>query len=194
LADTSIDVGVPMTHVDGKMELEGNVVASKLAGLTGPIDLANLQIADRPARDFHADFYKPVDQDGLRIGKITGSLCGGEIAGNVDLTFPETADSRYVMELVLRNADVRDISGMKDENLSGELSVTMSLEGSWPAPRTRRGRGDVQVTGKEMYKIPLVLGLLQITNLSLPITAPFTDGQAFYSVDGQSVTFERLEL
>jgi hypothetical protein len=194
LSNSSIDVGVPITGMNGKIELEGNVVASKLAGLTGPIDLTTLAMADRVGRDFHADFYKPADQDGLRIGKITGGLCGGEIAGNVDLTFPESADSRYVMNLVLRNADVREISGMKDENLSGELSVSMDLEGSWSDPRTRRGRGDVSVTGKEMYKIPLVLGLLQITNLSLPITAPFTDGQAFYSVDGQTVTFDRLEL
>ena len=98
------------------------------------------------------------------------------------------------MNLVLRNADVKDLSGIKDDNLSGELSVSLDLEGSFNDIRTRRGRGDVAVTGKEMYKIPLVLGLLQITNLSLPLNSPFTDGQAFYSVAGQTVTFERLEL
>jgi hypothetical protein len=45
-----------------------------------------------------------------------------------------------------------------------------------------------------MYKIPLVLGLLQITNLSLPITAPFNQGKATYTVDGQLLTVEALEL
>ena len=45
-----------------------------------------------------------------------------------------------------------------------------------------------------MYKIPLVLGLLQITNLSLPITSPFSEGSARYTVDGETVTFDSLEL
>jgi hypothetical protein len=41
-----------------------------------------------------------------------------------------------------------------------------------------------------MYKIPLVLGLLQITNLALPITSPFNQAEASYGVDGQRITFE----
>src|SRR5262249_23719862 len=45
-----------------------------------------------------------------------------------------------------------------------------------------------------MYRIPLILGLLQITNLSLPITSPFTQGSAKYSVDGNRVTFDQIEM
>ena len=37
-------------------------------------------------------------------------------------------------------------------------------------------------------------GLLQITNLALPITSPFNEGTARYSVDGNRVTFESIEL
>ena len=99
----------------------------------------------------------------------------------------------------MRNADVRQLSGDLSPDLSGELSASLALEGDWSDPRSRRGRGDVAVTGKEMYKIPLVLGLLQVTNLSLPISAPFNQGSARYNVDGvivdgQTVTFESLEL
>ena len=136
-----------------------------------------MQIATRPAQDVHADFFKPAEQDGLRIGNITGQLAGGAIAGYVDITFPDPpSDSRYRMSLTLRNADLRTLSGIGDQNLSGELSAGFDLEGSWTDARSRRGRGEVNVNGKEMYKIPLVLGLLQITNHSLPITAPFTEG------------------
>jgi len=190
----SIDVGVPMTKIDGHMELEGTVRGSKLAALAGPLDLTSTEIAGRRADDVHAEFFKPDDQDALRIGKITGHLAGGDIWGHVDLAFPDVGDSRYRMSLTLRNADVRDLSGITDQNLSGEVSASYDMEGGWTDTKTRRGRGDVVVTGKEMYKIPLVLGLLQITNLSLPLTSPFTNAGARYTVDGNAVTFESIEL
>jgi len=45
-----------------------------------------------------------------------------------------------------------------------------------------------------MYKLPVVLGLLQITNLALPITTPFTEATCRYTVDGNRISFEGIEL
>jgi hypothetical protein len=194
MSDASFDVGVPLTKVRGGMELAGTVRNSKLAEFAGPIDLPELLIAGRAASDLHAEFYKPADQDALRIGRLNGRLSDGEVAGQVDLAFPETGPGRYAMNLVLRNADVRQLSGDTAPDLSGELSASLALEGDWSDTRSRRGRGDVAVHGREMYKIPLVLGLLQITNLSLPLTSPFNVGSARYTVEGETVTFESLEL
>jgi hypothetical protein len=39
-----------------------------------------------------------------------------------------------------------------------------------------------------------MLGLTQITNLTLPITSPFSEGNARYSVEGQKITFEQIQL
>lgn len=193
-ADASLDVGMPMEKVNGGADLAGTVRNSKLASLEGPLDIADLTIASRPVQDLHAEFYKPADQDALRIGNFKGRLAGGSIAGQVDLAFPEVGASRYAMNLVLRNADVRELTGEASADLTGELSASLALEGDWTNAHSRRGRGDVAVNGREMYKIPLVLGLLQITNLSLPITSPFSQASARFMVDGPVVTFESLEL
>jgi hypothetical protein len=194
LDDSSLDVGVPMTRVGGRMALEGTVRSSRLADLTGGVDLPSLQMSDRAASDVHAEFFKPANRQGLHIGNITGRLAGGRINGNVNLTFPDEGASRYVMELVLRDADIRQLTGEMGQDLTGQLSASLNLQGDWSDTKTRRGRGEVTVAGKEMYKIPLVLGLLQITNLSLPITAPFSQGEARYTVDGQMLTVESLAL
>jgi hypothetical protein len=45
-----------------------------------------------------------------------------------------------------------------------------------------------------MYRIPLVLGLLQVTNLALPISSPFNEATAVYSLGGARVHFEQIEL
>jgi hypothetical protein len=94
----------------------------------------------------------------------------------------------------LLNASVAELAGEREPELKGQLSASLDLEGNWDDPASRRGRGDVLVGGKNMYRIPVVLGLLQIANLSLPISSPFTEATTRYMVQGQTVTFENISL
>ncbi len=89
---------------------------------------------------------------------------------------------------------MRQWAGEKEERLRGAMDASIALEGDWSDPSARRGRGDIHVQGNDLYKIPIVLGLLQITNLSLPIKSPFNDATTHYIVEGPKVTFEQIEL
>ena len=89
--------------------------------------------------------------------------------------FPDNGPSRFGLGMVLRNANVADLAGPTEKDIKGQLTASLAIEGDWGDPSTRRGRGDVAVSGKDMYRIPLVLGLMQITNLSLPISSPFNE-------------------
>ncbi|MGH7213713.1 MAG: hypothetical protein ACREIT_02975, partial [Tepidisphaeraceae bacterium] len=189
-----VDVGVPLDDVRGTFELAGQVRDGSVGELDGKIDLESLRLADRTARRFRATVHKPAGEPALQLGKMQAELAGGELAGQVDLAFPEGEASRYAINLVLRNADVRELAGERDRDIRGRLNASLALAGNWSDLSSRRGRGDVSVEGKEMYRIPLVLGLLQITNLALPITKPFNEATSRYSVDGQRVTFEQIDL
>jgi hypothetical protein len=96
--------------------------------------------------------------------------------------------------MVLRNANVADLVGPSEKDIKGQLTASLAIEGAWGDASSRRGRGDVSVSGKDMYRIPLVLGLMQITNLSLPISSPFNEAAVRYSVEGEKVNFEAVEL
>ena len=98
------------------------------------------------------------------------------------------------MKISLHGADVQQIAQDTEHDIKGQLSASLSLAGNWDDTAHRRGRGDVLVSGKEMYRIPVVLGLLQITNLSLPISSPFNEATTRYNVEGSRVTFESIEL
>jgi hypothetical protein len=191
-ADAAMDLGVPITEVNGLLKLDAGIRSGKLAGLKGRMQAASLKVADRPAKDFYCELFKPEKQDVMRLDKIQGGLAGGELAGQVDVAFADTSSSRFALGLVLRNADITSLTGEKD--IHGQLTASLALEGSWDDPNSRRGRGDVSVAGRDMYQIPLMLGLMQITNLSLPISSPFSEGNARYSVEGQKITFEQIEL
>ncbi|MDQ3440214.1 MAG: hypothetical protein M3478_07675, partial [Planctomycetota bacterium] len=190
----TMDVGVPLTDVNGAVTLAGTVRKGEMSELKGTIEAQTLKLAGRPGRGLHADMVKPADRDELSIGPITGELAGGEIAGKVKLAFPDEGPSHYAIEMALRNADVKQIAAETEQDISGHMTARLALEGNWSDVSARRGRGDVRVEGKEMYKIPLVLGLLQITNLALPITSPFNQAEASYGVDGQKITFENIAL
>ena len=188
----SMEVGMPVTEADGLLKFETGIRGGKLGGFKGKIQAGTMKIAARPAKDFSTELFKPEKYDVIRLDKIQGGLAGGEVAGHVDLSFPDTGASRFGVELVLREADVTQLTGEKD--IRGQVTASLALEGAWNDPTTRRGRGRVTVAGRDMYHIPLMLGLMQITNLSLPISSPFSEGNALYSVDGQKITFEQIEL
>jgi len=193
LTNASIDVGVPITDINAVLKLDASVSNGKLGRLRGKIEAPAIKVSDRPMRDFSAELFKPEKQDGLRLEKIQALMAGGEMAGQMDLVWPDNSPSRYALSLVLRNADVQQLTGEKDQ-IKGQLNASLSMEGAWDDPRTRRGRGDVTVAGKDMYRIPLVLGLLQITNLALPISSPFSEANARYTLDGPKLTFDQIEL
>jgi len=192
--DAALNVGVPLSDVRGGVELSGSTRAGKLHELTGAISADALKLAGRDVTNFRATVYKPTGQDALQLGKIQARIAGGTMAGEVNFVYPHDRASRYALALVLQNADVVGLTGETEPDIRGQLSASLAVEGSYNDPASRRGRGDVSVAGEQMYRIPLVLGLLQITNLALPITSPFREATARYSIDGSRVTLEQIEL
>lgn len=193
--DASLDVGMPLTNIkEGTAMFKGSTRGGKLAQLDGAIDFPTLTLAGREASGLRATLNKPAGQDLLRIPKIEMQIADGEMAGQFDCILADAGPSRYAVTLVLRNADIKQITGEGPPDLRGRLSASLALEGDFNNAASRRGRGDVSVNGERMYRIPLILGLLQITNLALPITSPFNEGTARYIVDGNRVTFESIEL
>ncbi|HMB95148.1 MAG TPA: hypothetical protein VKK61_03835, partial [Tepidisphaeraceae bacterium] len=190
----SLDVGVPLADVKGTSQIAGSTRHGRLSTLSGEINADSMTLAGRPITKFRAEILKSADQDQLTIGKMEAKIAGGGMAGQFDYAFPDNGASRYAVNLTLRNADVRQFAVENTQNIQGQLSASFALEGTVDQPASRRGRGDVVVIGHDMYHIPLMLGLMQITNLALPISSPFTEASARYSIDGQRVTFEDIEL
>jgi hypothetical protein len=194
LKNGSIDVGMPLANVYGGMDFQTSSKQGKLDTLSGTLKFDSLTLGGRPLRDLKLKLDKPTGKNELRIENIQAKVAGGELAGGVNIFFPDEGANRYRMNLTVRNADVKDLAGETDEDIRGQLTASLALEGDWGEASHRRGRGDVVVAGKQLYHIPLMLGLLQVTNLSLPIGGPFTKGTARYTVDGTRINFDQVDL
>jgi hypothetical protein len=200
LSGTDLDVGVPLTNVRGKFIMSEVVVRNgKPIVATGEVTAKSMVLAGRTMENFRAGIVKPPGRDELRFEKMRGQMCRGLVGGGVTLVFPPDDQpdepSRYAINLAVRNADVAELTSETEKSdMKGELTASLSLEGSWGAAAVRRGRGDVLVVGRGMYRVPLILGLLQVTNLALPISGPFNEATARYSVDGERITFDSIDL
>ena len=159
----------------------------------GKLGVASLGMAGRSIEDLGADLSKPAGQPVLNVDHLQGRLAGGEFAGQASLRFPDEGATHYSLNFVLRNADVRDIA-RANADVRGLLSASVALEGNVGQPGTRRGRGDVQVVGQRMYQIPLMLGLLQVTDLALPSNSPFNEATARYNVNGERINFDQIQM
>lgn len=190
----SMEVGVPLTEMVGQLSLEGQSREGVLNRLKGDFDVSTLKLSGRPASALHASISRDPAEPIVHIEKMRGKLADGELAGELSVAYPDNGPPRFQLSLVLRAANARQLMMSDDQKIQGELTASLALEGDVDAPATRRGRGEVKVSGKSMYQIPVVLGLLEITNLSLPINSPFKTAGVKYGVQGSLVTLEQIEL
>jgi hypothetical protein len=79
-------------------------------------------------------------------------------------------------------------------DFSGRMTARLDVEGKFGDAASRRGRGEVIVEGQKLYDLPLVLGLLQVTNLALPLSEPFREATTSFTLDGQRVVFDHITL
>ena len=194
IKDGSLDPGMLLSEVNGGMNFAVTSRQGKLNGLSGTISLDSLKLGGRPVSDLKVDLVRAPGSNDLHVDHLRANVAGGELGGSAVLTFPDQGSNLYTMNLVVKNADVATLTGEKDKDIRGELTASLALEGKWDDASARRGRGDVVVAGKQLYRIPLMLGLMQVTNLSLPIGQPFTRGTARYTVEGSRINFEQMSL
>lgn len=194
-SDAALSAGVPLTKVTGQIQLAGTVHDDRIEQLQGSVNLDTLQIAGRNASALEATIDKSADSPVLSLKDLKVRLAGGDMVGQAEWAlFDQIGASSYNLSLLLRGASVRELAGELDPGLNGQVTASLSLSGQWDDPESRRGRGNVQASGKDMYRIPVLLGLLEIANLSLPINSPFNDASVQYMLQGSKVTLEQIRL
>lgn len=192
LQKASIDSGPTAHDVNGLIKLAGTVDGGGLKTLNGSIDIDSLDVAGRQVTRLTADLRKPGDRNVLQVSKIDARLAGGVVAGRVE-TVMDKSDPRFAVALQIRDAKIGELTG-DAQAIEGRLTGSLQMEGRWDDATRRRGRGDAVVEGRDMYHVPVVFGFMQIANLSLPNDAPLRRAGLRYSIDGQKMTLEQIDL
>ncbi|MGE5612260.1 MAG: hypothetical protein ACM359_23635, partial [Bacillota bacterium] len=196
LTDGSLETGVPLTAIEkGSADLAIIIEDGSLYSLSGTLDIPSLQVAYRSMRNLRGEIVKPAGTDAYLLKNLHGKLAGGNlVVEQIALGASKAGDSPYFVRLNFQDVDVAELSADPQKNVKGRLAGYLDVRGNWADPNSRHGSGYAQIQGKELYHIPAMFGFLQVANLAFPGNKPFNDASAKYTIRGQQVIFEQIEL
>lgn len=76
----------------------------------------------------------------------------------------------------------------------GVVDASMSIQGLVGAPETRIGRGRATVSGGRVIRLPLLLQLIELSNLQIPSGEPLDEARAAFFIEGDNLVFEDLGI
>lgn len=77
---------------------------------------------------------------------------------------------------------------------AGLLSASLAIEGDTHDADTKRGRGDLRIRNAALFETQLGVAMLQLLNLSAPVSKSFDKVQATYILDGDLVHLDRIHF
>ncbi len=190
-------LGAPITELDGRLEMD----VRRASGAPWPtlnltLQAERLRAVDRLLAPVTARFTSdPQTPALLHITDLTGQAYGGKLlgSGQVDL-----ADGgRFEVELTLLDAAMQGIVSPRAEPKSDDqavLSANLRVAGLPDDISTRRGRGEITIRKARMYELPLTLTVLQLLNLSAPLSRSFDAADVHFLLDGDLVPLELVRI
>jgi len=147
------------------------------------------------------------DSGAVHVPLMTADCYGGRASGTMSLTGRPDGRREYQASLKLagvRFAPVlRDLGATEHEGVAiaepdqlaldesrGRLEAAVSLAGIMGDDESRRGRGLGTVGGGAVIQMPLLLPLVQFSNLQLPLDERLSVASAEFFLRGSTIVFE----
>lgn len=191
----SLDIGVPVTALDGSVQLTGEVRRSELTKLDGAITGDSFKLMDRDGGCLSATIRRPQYTQSLLIESLRSDLAGGVVSGGLTILSSSDQPSRFAADIVIRNADVMQIAGdALRKPVRAQFSADLGVEGTFGDVKNRHGRGMITIDGEDMYEAPIVLGFFRLVNFALPVQQGVRNIRLSYVLNGDVVTFDTVEM
>lgn len=202
--DASASVGVPLEHARGSVWFEA-------ASRPGASPAYTLNIAADSARA--GGLLLSGARARVRSGEQAGEVLvphfeagtyGGRLAGSGRIIRGAGNELRY--DVAVQASGVRFASLLGDREGGGDpaappeaadasrglLAAEVTLGGVVGRDQTRRGRGSIQIGGGPVVSLPLLMPVIEVSNLQLPANTPLDVAFVEFFVLGDTVTFEEL--
>jgi len=196
LEGASFDAGFRFEDLSGELRIEASGGDQGIPTFILDADLDRFRIADRLVEPATAHMHLAESGEELIIDHVRGTLGGGVALATGRVA--TSAEGDYNVRLEIGGVSVSSMTLTSDQGLGpdhlGQVDGRIDLGGSRRDPGGRRGRGSIRITNGRMAEMPITLGLLQLTQLMLPLNASLARADIAFFVSGEVLTFERLEL
>jgi len=190
IAGGRLDAGVQLTDIAGQSTIAAVLRDGDLETLAQTLSITSARWGGRAVSDLRCHISRKPGEPVYRISDLRARLCGGIVAADIDIGSPGGRSTRYGMRLAMRDVDVRQLVGDPDYRPQGRLTANLDMQGKWEDPLSRQGRGYVEVEGRDLYRVPVLLGDMQVGDVAMPVNKPFQQASVRYSFAGHRTSRE----
>ncbi|WP_164103759.1 AsmA-like C-terminal region-containing protein [Candidatus Laterigemmans baculatus] len=192
----------PVHDIRGEILVRGSAGA-ETATADGSIRIDSMHVYDLQLTEIEGPFSIrgprlqmgiPTVEDPSQTIPIRGRIFGGvlEMRGEMALS-----SGQFGVDITLDQADVAQLLADLNQShasLSGVFAGEVHLEGIMGAANLLRGVGTAEVSHTNLYQLPLIVHLFNQLRLTPAEDVAFTDGTTSFTIDGDLLTFNELQL
>ncbi|MEK6674359.1 MAG: hypothetical protein AABZ47_01740 [Planctomycetota bacterium] len=195
-----------LNRLDGQLEFNGGSSPDgHSSAFRGKLYAPSLVLQDRQLTNLVAPWSfasTELDRSRLTMPSVQALLYSGQVMGDFDWEF-DPRETNYRLTLKLHGMDIEPflnaISPQPSDRrepleVAGVVDAQFQLSGIVGDPQSRKGLGRIQVLQGRLYRLPIMLAILQVINLSVPNEDVFEDAHADLFIHGNQIELSDIQL
>lgn len=205
-AQVSLHAGAPLDELSGRATLAVEHDPGKDTTVDLTITADTLRFARVPLTDGRATLRSGARPGDFEITSFVANTFGGRLAASGMVHAASVGGgamtpraSSYEADIALIGVDLAAAMGERSVNDAqsadggrGRLDAQLSLAGVIDDPGSTRGRGHVRARGGRIVRLPLLLPVLELSNLQPPMGEDIALAEAEFYVQGRRAVFDSL--
>jgi hypothetical protein len=199
-------------RVNGTVSLDGMLV-DRLGGttLSGRFDETDATLYEREVRAAEGRWsYARTAAGGgcLLLERMNGRIYNGTLAADAELVF-DSSHANYKLSATTQGMQISPFinasrvprSDVRPARSSGEpldvrglVDAHLYLSGEWNRPATRRGGGRIEIFDGYIYRLPILLAILNVLDITVPNNDVLDEARIEFFVAGNAVTLSDILL
>ncbi len=206
LFDVGFGGTTPIDGMSGPMTVSGALV-DRLGGMSlgGVLQVSTAKLFGQTVGDIEApwSFTQVADGEGrFALDSVHGTINDGTMTAQLAITF-DAAPTRYELSITVEDMEIATFlsdgvseSAATDEEdkVSGLANAYLYVSGVLSDPLSKRGGGLVEIRDGHFYRLPIILAILHVINLSVPDGDAFDDIEADFYIVGNRVKLKDILL
>lgn len=206
LDDVSLRGDAPLEHLSGMVSGAGELIDETGAtSLQGAVNLSSVYLFGHHLTQCEGRWSLVRDVDGAGVWTmpaISGHIYDGVLSARTEIAFHDGRVD-YAVSTTVKDMQVaafiaaeraRSGSAEAPSEVRGEARVRIDLLGVVGDAAARRGRGGFEIVDGYFYRLPIILAILKVLNLSIPRDDAFDEARADFLIVGDEVQLEDIVL
>ena len=193
LENVSVEVGVPLKEIHGKVRVDGMYDKANLSELQLSLEVDDMVVLGRPINYVTGRLVLDADTKKLQFENMGGESTSGGVAVEGWLGVDESKE--FEIEITVSEAKIAS----KDSDdalasLEGELTGWISIAGVRGDSKSKRGVGKVTVQNGKLKVDPLSNTAMHLLQLALPTANTITGADIDLFIVGDQVVLDAITL